>query len=113
MAKSKKTRVDERAPDGPGGFVVKNGEHDGLFVAIFPAKFDKLFKKVTIIPKKGKKENLRCTGWGSPESNGKERQHWRGKKTVQQYGNGTEVKAIEAGVVHVWTIKNASSGRVD
>ena len=106
-----KTKQKHKAKDGPGGFLAKNGEHDGNLVILFPGKYQKKFRRVVITKRDGSKERLKYTGKANADQFGP-RQHWRGKEPIQKYG-GAKVAAHQKTVVHIWRLRGARSGRVD
>lgn len=79
----------QKAPDGPGGFLWKNGDSTKKLVVLLPGKFKK-GDRVTVFGLKGKAENLQFTGFGNPDSGG-DRQHWRGSQATGRYQGKVEV----------------------
>lgn len=97
----------QRAPDGPGGFLWKNGDQTKKIAVILPGEFAKA-DKVVVVRLNGQTENLYWAGYGNPDENG-ERQHWRGSQPTGKYKG--QVEAFTGSEVCKWTFKNAP--RVD
>ena len=92
------------AQDGPGGFVLKNGDHTGLVVVLLPGRFSSQFDSVTIERLNGSRESLRFAGWANPDHGIGDRQHWRGTRKVADYQPGSQIIAKEVGNECRWQL---------
>ena len=92
----------QRAQDGSGGFLWKNGDQTKKITVLLPGKFAKA-DRVTVFGTRGKPENLSWAGYGNPDSAG-DRQHFRGSKPTGAYVGKVEVFTGDSACVY--TFKN-------
>lgn len=97
----------QKAPDGSGGFLWKNGDSTKKIVVLMSCHYGQ-FDRVTVKTLRGKSETLQFTGWGNPDGHG-DRQHYRGSLPTGRYEG--RVIAEKGGKVYTWEFKNAP--RVD
>jgi hypothetical protein len=97
----------QKAPDGAGGFLFKNGDRTKKIAVLLPGRFA-IADYVIVTTARGKEERLTYHGLGNPDRDG-DRQHWRGSQPVSKYEG--KVTAVTDGKECTWTFKAQS--RVD
>jgi len=97
----------QKAPDGSGGFLWKNGDQTKKLAVLLPGEFAKA-DRVVVVRLNGETENLYWAGYGNPDEFG-DRQHWRGSQPTSKYKGSVEAFTGSEGCK--WVFKNAP--RVD
>lgn len=75
---------DQKAPDGPGGFLWKDGDSSKKIVVLLPGRFTKVDAVYVTRKDNGREEKLTNAGTGNPDTAGP-RQHFRGGFPVTKY----------------------------
>ena len=95
-----------------GGFLMKNGDHTGKAVILFPSEYQAPFSVVRVLTKNGDWEEFEYTGKSNHT-----RMTYRGSRRMRHYINNRGNIRINAydidDIICIWRIKNADERRND